>query len=203
MRKNGIIRLADSEEFEVQRVRRNNRKKNEKRRQQQNAILGEALTLAQSPLSIKSEDLTLSPAPGSFGASPSPLARLEEKVNKLLDSSKDHGFHLFIFAASVVLLAGIRDPVCQREEVVRKLEADAGPLPQLQDVSVDQPLAEEEGAEPQAPQPDRVGQKQPQDHLQLSHASRLDHGLLKSNIYCPNMFENMAPSLSVNNNRNR
>ena len=38
MRKNGITKISDSVEFEVQRVRRNNRKKNEKRRQQQNAI---------------------------------------------------------------------------------------------------------------------------------------------------------------------
>ena len=59
MRKNGITKTSDSIEFEVQRVRRNNKKKNEKRRQQQNAILGEAaaelnLTLAHSPISIKS-----------------------------------------------------------------------------------------------------------------------------------------------------
>ena len=71
MRKNGITKISDSVEFEVQRVRRNNRKKNEKRRLQQNAILGEhaaelnmSMTLAPSPLSIKSEDLgSAAPSP--------------------------------------------------------------------------------------------------------------------------------------------
>ena len=42
MRKNGISKHSDSQEFEIQRMKRNNRKKNEKRRQQQNAIIGEA-----------------------------------------------------------------------------------------------------------------------------------------------------------------
>lgn len=89
MRKNGITKISDSVEFEVQRVRRNNRKKNEKRRQQQNAILGEhaaelnMVALAPSPLSIKSEDLggsaAPSPAPQMFSAIPSP--KIDEKVN--------------------------------------------------------------------------------------------------------------------------
>ena len=88
MRKNGIVKISDSVEFEVQRVRRNNRKKNEKRRQQQNAILGEHaaelnMTLAPSPLSIKSEDLgsaAPSPAQPMFStAIPSP--KVDEKVN--------------------------------------------------------------------------------------------------------------------------
>jgi hypothetical protein len=89
VRKNGVTKLSDSIEFEVQRVRRNNRKKNEKRRQQQNAILGEAaaelnLTLAQSPMSIKSEDIgncgsaAQSPVPPTFGTAQSP--RVEEQV---------------------------------------------------------------------------------------------------------------------------
>ena len=87
MRKNGIVKISDSVEFEVQRVRRNNRKKNEKRRQQQNAILGEHaaelnMTLAPSPLSIKSEDLgsaAPSPAQPMFStAIPSP--KVDEKV---------------------------------------------------------------------------------------------------------------------------
>ena len=77
MRKNGITKTSDSIEFEVQRVRRNNKKKNEKRRQQQNAILGEAaaelnLTLAHSPISIKSEDM------GTCGsAAQSPITKLD------------------------------------------------------------------------------------------------------------------------------
>jgi len=90
MRKNGIKKLSDSLEFEVQRVRRNNRKKNEKRRQQQNAILGEAaaelnLTLAPSPISIKSEDFgtcgsaAQSPLTSSFGLATSPH-RVDEKT---------------------------------------------------------------------------------------------------------------------------
>ena len=93
MRKNGITKLSDSLEFEVQRIRRNNRKKNEKRRQQQNAILGEAaaelnLTLAHSPISIKSEDLGTcgsaahSPAPPTMGIPSSP--RLDEKVRFII-----------------------------------------------------------------------------------------------------------------------
>ena len=79
-------------EFEVQRVRRNNKKKNEKRRQQQNAILGEAaaelnLTLAHSPISIKSEDLgtcgsaAQSPVTSSTFGVPSSPRHPEEKVS--------------------------------------------------------------------------------------------------------------------------
>ena len=89
MRKNGITKISDSVEFEVQRVRRNNRKKNEKRRLQQNAILGEhaaelnmSMTLAPSPLSIKSEDLgsaAPSPAQPIFGALPS-SPKIDDKV---------------------------------------------------------------------------------------------------------------------------
>ena len=89
MRKNGISKISDSVEFEVQRVRRNNRKKNEKRRLQQNAILGEhaaelnmSMTLAPSPLSIKSEDLgsaAPSPAQPIFGALPS-SPKIDDKV---------------------------------------------------------------------------------------------------------------------------
>lgn len=88
MRKNGISKTSDSIEFEVQRIRRNNRKKNEKRRQQQNAILGEAaaelnLTLAHSPISIKSEDFgtcgSAAQSPSPFGVPSSPR-HPEEKV---------------------------------------------------------------------------------------------------------------------------
>ena len=91
MRKNGITKQSDSIEFEVQRIRRNNRKKNEKRRQQQNAILGEAaaelnLTLAHSPISIKSEDLgtcgsaAQSPVTSSTFGVPNSPRHQEEKV---------------------------------------------------------------------------------------------------------------------------
>ena len=88
VRKNGITKLSDSIEFEVQRVRRNNRKKNEKRRQQQNAILGEAvaemnLVLAPSPISLMGEDFC-----GNSSSAPSPATnsfevpvKTDEKVN--------------------------------------------------------------------------------------------------------------------------
>ena len=86
MRKNGITKHSDSQEFEIQRMKRNNRKKNEKRRQQQNAIIGEAaaelnLTLAPSPISMKSEDFvgSAAPSPSTFGAAASPM-RVDEKV---------------------------------------------------------------------------------------------------------------------------
>jgi len=94
MRKNGITKQSDSIEFEVQRIRRNNRKKNEKRRQQQNAILGEAaaelnLTLAHSPISIKSEDLgtcgsaAQSPVTSSTFGVPNSPRHQEEKAQQI------------------------------------------------------------------------------------------------------------------------
>lgn len=104
MRKNGITKLSDSIEFEVQRVRRNNRKKNEKRRQQQNAILGEAaaelnLTLAHSPISIKSEDFgtcgSAAQSPAPFGVPSSP--RHDEKVFLVWFRLHLHTYLLFFF----------------------------------------------------------------------------------------------------------
>lgn len=72
----------------------NNRKKNEKRRQQQNAILGEAaaelnLTLAHSPISIKSEDLgtcgsaAQSPVTSSTFGVPNSPRHQEEKAQQI------------------------------------------------------------------------------------------------------------------------
>ena len=75
--------------------------------------------------------------------------------------------------------ARVRAAVAQREEAVREPEADAGALRELQDVPVDQPPAEEEGADAQAAQPSRPRQEQPQDHLPVPHARGLDHGLLR------------------------
>ena len=125
MRKNGIVKISDSVEFEVQRVRRNNRKKNEKRRQQQNAILGEHaaelnMTLAPSPLSIKSEDLgsaAPSPAQPMFStAIPSP--KVDEKVfskscqkyllfhEKLHLCKKKKNNYVFLFQPSISSMPG-------------------------------------------------------------------------------------------------
>ena len=74
--------------------------------------------------------------------------------------------------------ARVRAAVAQREEALPEPEADAGALRELQDVPADQPPAEEERADAQAPQPGGARQEQPQDHLSVSHAGWLDHRIL-------------------------
>lgn len=93
-RKNGITSLKESVDYESQRLRRIKRKNELRRRQQQQqqeGALAPAADNVNSPMSIKSEDLSNggSPMPGlgagiGSAATMSPAAAKEEKVSNIL-----------------------------------------------------------------------------------------------------------------------